>query len=389
MTSPNVVIVGAGIGGLTAARALQMRGVRVVLAEQATQLGEIGAGLTLTPNLTRILYHLGLEDELANILLVPEVQHIRHWQSGDILVGKPRGRVAIETYGFPYGHVHRADLHAMLTKAVLDHDPDCILLGKTATHVMTSGTNAIVTFEDGSTLTGDVIVGADGVRSAVRAALFETGLARFTGHVAWRALVPTADLPDHIAKAIPGLFIGPGKLFMRYPVRQGTAWNYAAFARQTGWKNESWSSRSEIGDPLALFAGWHEVVHETLKASPEDGVFKWALYARDPLSTWVKGRVTLLGDAAHAMVPFLGQGAAMSVEDGLILARCLTEISDVDAALARYQELRKPRCDETQIEASSIADRLQAEEAGNYAKGPVRDEETLGYYRYDAVGVQV
>jgi salicylate hydroxylase len=387
MKGADVVIVGAGIGGLTTALALLQRGINVRVTEQATQLGEIGAGLTLTPNLTRVLYHLGLEDELAKILLIPEVQHIRHWQSGDVLVTKQRGQVALETYGFPYGHVHRADLHALLAQAVLRLDPNCIVLGKTAVSVETSTHQASVTYRDGSVISADLVIGADGVRSIVRNSLFGAQAPRFTGHVAWRGVVPTSDLPVDVASATPGLFLGPDRLFMRYPLRGGTAWNYAAFARQTGWTTDSWSSRADVSDPLAAFAGWHDIVRETIKASPADGVYKWALYARDPLTSWVNGRVTLLGDAAHAMLPFLGQGAATSVEDGLVLARCLSEIDGIDAALQRYQALRKTRCDDTQLEATAIADRLQAQEAGTYAKGPVRDEESLGYYSYDAVGL--
>jgi salicylate hydroxylase len=386
---PDVLIVGAGIGGLTAALAMQQRGLHVVISEQASQLGEVGAGLTLTPNLTRVLYHLGLENALRTIMLVPEIQLIRHWQSGETLVQKRRGQLAIDTYGFPYGHVHRADIHNMLVQAVLQNDPDAILLGKTAVSARNDGSGAKVIYQDGTLISASMVVGADGVRSRVRDSLFKTTPARFTGHVAWRAIVPTSDMAKEAVAAPPGLFLGPGRMFMRYPIRGGSAWNYAAFARQTGWTTDSWTARAKLSDPLAVFEGWHDVVTETLRASPPDRVYKWALYARDPLDTWVEGRVTLLGDAAHAMLPFLGQGAAMSVEDGLVLARCLSDISDTDAALARYQAIRKRRCDDTQIEASAIADRLQAEETGNYAKGPVRDEESMGYYRYDAVGVEV
>jgi salicylate hydroxylase len=180
MKAADVVIVGAGIGGLTTALALLQRGIVVRVTEQATQLGEIGAGLTLTPNLTRVLYHLGLEHELANILLIPEVQHIRHWQSGNVLVTKQRGQIALETYGFPYGHVHRADLHTLLAQSVLRLDPKCIVLGKTAVSVETSAHKASVTYRDGSSITGDLVIGADGVRSAVRDSLFGAQAPRFT-----------------------------------------------------------------------------------------------------------------------------------------------------------------------------------------------------------------
>jgi salicylate hydroxylase len=264
--SPDVLIVGAGIGGLTAALAMQQRGLRVVISEQASQLGEVGAGLTLTPNLTRVLYHLELEDALSAIMVVPEIQLIRHWQSGETLVQKRRGQLAIDTYGFPYGHVHRADIHNMLVQAVLKHDEDAIWLGKAAVSAHNNGTSATVMYGDGTHLTAGVVVGADGVRSRVRDSLFKTTPARFTGHVAWRAIVPTSDMAEEAAAAPPGLFLGPGRMFMRYPIRGGSAWNYAAFARQSGWTTDSWTARADVSDPLAMFEGWHDVVTQTMGA---------------------------------------------------------------------------------------------------------------------------
>jgi salicylate hydroxylase len=387
MPRRTILVVGAGIAGLTSALALQQRGAKVIVAEQAPVLGEVGAGLTLTPNCTRVFHHLGLEKELADILLVPAFQQIRHWKSGDLILEKQRGDRLHTEYGFPYGHVHRADVHKMLADAVAKADPGAIRLGFAAVSAKTYAKSARVTFANGETLKADVVIGADGVRSPVRQALFPATPPRFTGHVAWRGIVPTKKLLKEIAEAPPGLFIGPGRLFMRYPLRGGSVWNFAAFARQPGWTTESWSAKAKRADPLAVFEGWHDVVRQTLEATPPSALFKWALYARDPLTSWVSGRVTLVGDAAHGMLPFLGQGAAMGVEDAMVLARCLTEIDDPDAALARYQLLRKERCDVTQKEAEAIVDRLQAEEAGRYAKGPVRDEETMGYFAYDAVGL--
>jgi salicylate hydroxylase len=389
MLTSDVVIIGAGIGGLVVALALQRRGIKVKIAEQANQLGEIGAGLTLTPNLTRVLYDLGLEQALSRVILIPKLQTIRHWQSGAILVEKPRGQTMIDKYGYPYGLVHRADLHQILVGAVRANAPDAIMLSKLATEVMTTRTAATASFKDGDQISADLIIGADGVRSRVREALFSTTAPRFTGHVAWRSIVPTSSLPKHIEREAPGLFTGPGKLFMRYPVRSETMTNYAGFARQSGWTVDSWTARASLEDVLSAFDGWHEIVRETLKASDPDAIFKWALYARDPLDSWIEGRVVLMGDAAHAMLPFLGQGAALAVEDGMILARCLAQFLDTDKALATYEAIRKPRCDASQIEATTLADRLQAEAAGHYGKTPLRDEETLGYYAYDSVNLDL
>jgi salicylate hydroxylase len=387
MARVSVLVVGAGIAGLTLALALQRRGMKVVVAEKAAELGEVGAGLTLTPNCTRVFHHLGLEAALARILFTPAFQEIRHWKTGDLILRKERGDRPYKEYGFPYGHVHRADIHALLAGAVRDNDPEAIRLGHAAVSCRTYAKSARVAFADGLSIKADVVVGADGARSPVRQALFACAPPRFTGHVAWRGVVPTRRLAKDVAEAPPGLLIGPGRIFMRYPLRGGKFWNFAAFARQDGWTTESWSARAKPADPLSVFEGWSPIVAQTIAAAPRDGLFKWALYARDALDTWVRGRITLIGDAAHAMLPFLGQGAAMGVEDAIVLARCIEAFDDPDAALSRYQRLRKPRCDATQAEAEAIVDRLQAEEAGRYADGAVRDEETMGYFAYDAVSL--
>jgi salicylate hydroxylase len=381
----DIAIIGAGMGGLVAAIGLQSAGARVRVYEQARILGEVGAGITLSPNASRILDHLGLAEGLRRIGYTPPLQRIRHFETGATLVETPRGDLPERTYGAGYYHVHRADLHALLSQAVRAADPDAIVLDKRLTAIESPHRRPVLHFADGSRAQADVVIGADGVRSAVRDLLFETSPPHFTGHVAWRAIVAAEDLPTDIAEAPPGIHIGPGKLFMRYPVRHGAFVNYAAFAQEDGWRDESWSARASVSDAVSAFAGWDRLALEVIKATPADGCFKWALFARDPLESWTMGRVTLLGDAAHAMLPFMGQGAAMAIEDGLVLARCLIDFPDPDEALARYQDARIERATFVQSASRAMGERLESANPGAYTPSKHVNEESMGLFAYDAV----
>lgn len=380
-----IAVVGAGIGGLTAALALMRAGFSVRVYEQAPVLGEVGAGITLSPNASRVLDHLGLGVGLRAIGYTPPLQRIRHFATGETLVETPRGDLPERTYGAGYYHVHRADLHDLLSAAVRAADPDAIVLGAKLCAIETPEARPTLVFASGERATTDLVIGADGVRSAVRAALFETKPPHFTGHVAWRAIVPREALAPEVAEAPPGIHIGPGKLFMRYPVRHGAFINYAAFAREDGWVNESWSARASVSDAEDAFAGWDRLALDVIRATPPDGCYKWALFARDPLPCWSVGRVTLLGDAAHAMLPFMGQGAAMAIEDGMVLARCIAASDGPDEAIARYEAARRDHATMVQSASRALGDRLESAHPERYGAGGQKNEETMGLFAYDAV----
>lgn len=379
----DVAIIGAGLGGLTAAVALARAGVPVTVYEQAPVLGEVGAGITLGPNASRIVEHLGLGADLKRLGVVPGRQWTQHWQTGDVLLEFERGAELMARYGAGYYHVHRHDLHALLVAALADAAPDALRLDHRLIGIDRDGT---MRFADGTTATAEVVVGADGVRSAVRDALFETGPPHFTGQVAWRGIVPAAELPDDVRTLPPGIHIGPSRLFMRYPVRGGTLLNYAAFVELRGWEEESWSIRSTVAELLAHFDGWDPVVRSIIVATPPDQLFKWALHARRPLDSWIAGHVTLLGDAAHAMLPFMGQGAATAMEDGLVLARCLAAHPPY-AALRRYETARRDRTTMVQTQSRLLGLRFQGKDPESLGQGPIRNEETLGLFEYDAATV--
>ena len=380
-----VAVLGAGLGGLTCALALARSGFNVAVYEQAPVLGEVGAGITLSPNASRIVRHLGLADELARLGVIPGKQWTQHWQTGEVLLEYERGPALMATYGAPYTHVHRADLHALLAGAVEAAAPASIHLDKRVLAVTPDGK---VSFADGTAIEAEIVVGSDGVRSAVRESLFAPERPHFTGQVAWRGIVPVERLPADVQAMPPGIHIGPQRLFMRYPVRGGSLVNYAAFVELQGWEEESWSIPSTVEELLGHYEGWDRTVREIIAATPSDQLFKWALHARQPLKTWIAGRVTLLGDAAHAMLPFMGQGAATAMEDGMILARCLSAYGP-NEALHRYEAARRDRTTMVQTQSRLLGMKFQGKDPESLNMGPIQNEESLGLFGYDATTVAI
>lgn len=376
-----VAVIGAGLGGLTLALALAREGVPVTVYEQAPALGEVGAGITLSPNSSRVLQHLGLGDALDRLGVSPGRQWTQHWQSGAVMLDYERGPELSRRYGAPYLHVHRADLHVLLCEAVERSRPGAIRLGHRLVAVDAEGRAA---FANGESVEADILVGADGVRSAVREALFGQARPHFTGQVAWRGIVPVEQLPDEVRAKPPGIHIGPRRLFMRYPVRGGALINYAAFVELEGWEEDSWSIRSTIAELLGHFEGWDPMVRAIIAATSEDQLFKWALHAREPLPGWIAGRVTLLGDAAHAMLPFMGQGAATAIEDAMVLARALAGFAP-DEALRRYEAARRERTAMVQTQSRLLGLKFQGKDPASLGEGPLQNEEALGLFAYNAV----
>lgn len=375
MTS--IAIVGAGIGGLTLALALQQRGIAATVYEAAPALKELGAGITISPNAGRVLDHLGLGSEVRRLGVLPGVQHVRDLASGATIRTMDRGSGLEERYGAPYRHLHRADLHALLAGALAAP----IRLGKQLTDVSADGA---MRFADGTEARADVVVGADGVRSAVRDALFPGAPPLFTGQVAWRGLVPVERLSAADAAAEPGIHIGPGRLVLRYPVRGGALLNYAIFVETAAWADEGWSSPSSRAELLGHLPDADGLVRRMVEATDDAQLFKWALFAREPLESWVAGRVTLLGDAAHAMLPFLGQGAATAIEDAMVLGRALADYAP-DEALRRYQAARLAHTSMVQLQSRLIGLTFQGKDPLALGRGPLRNEEELGLFDRDSV----
>lgn len=339
---PYVAVVGGGIGGLALALGLRRQGVEAVVHEQARTLAHQGAGIAIGANGHRALRELGVSQRLAASAAQPVRADFRHWRTGRSMVSHRLTGMYEERFGAPFWTVERAALQqALLTEL----GPRHVRLGARCTQVETTADAAVIRFEDGSEVEADAVVGADGIHSAVRHSLFGPDEAVFSGTSGYRALVPMdrlRHLPE-LAEPVLWLWLGPGRHFIAYPVADGSALNFLAVVPDHGWTVESWSTEGDAAELLSAFEGWHPFVSEVLGACERPG--RWALYDREPQRTWSAGRVTLLGDAAHAMLPHHGQGANQALEDAVVLAHLLarTDTAGVPPALRAYERLRRPR----------------------------------------------
>ncbi len=337
-----VLIAGAGIGGLTAALAALRQGHEVEVYEQASELKEVGAGVQLSANGTRVLYALGVGEELKSLSCEATGKEIRLWNTGETWKLFDLGKVSIERYGFPYFTVYRPDLLDVLARAVRRLKADAIHLRRKCVGFTQTDGEVRLDLEDGTTATGDLLVGADGVHSRIRQTLFGADKPQFSGIIAWRGIIPMERLPARMERRVGVNWVGPGGHVVHYPLRGGAVLNFVGALERTDWQIESWSARGTTEELAADYRGWHEDIQTLIHNIPVP--HKWALMVRPPMPRWTVGRVTLLGDACHSMVPFLAQGAVMAMEDGLILARALTELDgDVASRLARYEEARRER----------------------------------------------
>jgi salicylate hydroxylase len=385
----DIILVGAGLGGLTAALALLRAGFRVQVYEQAAELGEVGAGVTITPNGVHVLNHLLGEETVSRVARTPAAGAIKHYRTGAILVETNRGDRMREQYGAAYCQAHRADLHGALAAAVRALAPGCIHTGCSFATLEETPAAVAATFASGVRATGDVLVGCDGIRSVVRRALWGEENVTFTGYIAWRGLVPMERLDPDLIVPDSASFAGPARTFARYKVRQGTLLNYAAFSKRDQWVEESWSVHSEIGELQGEFHDFAPEVQAIIAATPPERCFKWGLFDREPLTAWTRGRATLLGDAAHPMTPFLAQGAVMAIEDGMVLARALEAAADWAEGLARYEAARRERGSFVMRESHVNARRMYSRDPDNYSSSSHKTAESLGLYAYNPVTVPV
>ena len=335
-----IIIIGAGIGGLVAALTLRRSGFEVQVFEQASELREVGAGVQISPNASRILHRLGLEEPLRRFGVRPLAVVIRRWDDGRVIARQPLADACERDFGAPYYHFHRAELLDVLSAAVPDGvlqlDHRCVALTQHRDRVE-------VEFHNGATADGEVVVGADGIHSTVREAILGPESARFSGHVAYRGLVPAARVAHLGLEVVASSWWGPNHHFVHYFVGAGARYLNWVAATPGEWRIESWTARGDLADALEEFEGWHPQVSAIIESA--DATNRWALYESDSLSRWTVGRVTLMGDAAHAMLPYMAQGAVQSIEDAAVLAKCLErgDAHDIGAALRRYEQMRMPR----------------------------------------------
>jgi salicylate hydroxylase len=328
---PKIIVAGGGIGGLTAALSLIKRGFEVEIYEQAPILQEIGAGVQISANGMLVFHELGLATRVMEEAAHPERREIRMWNTGQAWTAFDLGTASVQTYGHPYVTMFRPDLLGILSDAVTTAVPGALRLGHRAVGCETVRARVILRFDDGSTAEGDALIGADGIHSVIRAGLHGSDNAEFTGLVAWRGVIPMADLPPRLARSVSSNWVGPGRHVVQYPLRRGTLMNFVGVVEREDWHEESWTTPGSHADMLADFAGWHEDVQTLIAAIPQP--YLWALKLRRPLPSWSVGRVTLLGDACHPTLPFLAQGAVMAIEDGYILSRAL-EAHGMDVSAA-------------------------------------------------------
>ncbi|WP_306030756.1 FAD-dependent monooxygenase [Stappia sp. MMSF_3263] len=343
-------IAGAGIGGLTAALALSRRALPVTVIEQAAALEPVGSGLQLSPNAMHVLRGLGLEEALLRHAVAPRAIRIMSARTGNPLTEIPLAEQAEQRYGAPYLVIHRADLQSVLLKAARASAGITLRFGTRLRDASQNAGAVKIELEqvasDGGAShvdhhSGAGLIGADGVWSTVRRRVMNLRQAVFSGRTAYRAVIPADDVPEEW-RDVTGLWLGANAHVVHYPVSAGTQFNLVALVSED-WREERWSAPANRDALLARFADWPAACRDLL-ARP-DSWLKWALCGMDPGTDWVDGRIALMGDAAHAMLPFAAQGAGMSIEDGEALARAIDGVADIPQALRAYQAERQNRAD--------------------------------------------
>ncbi|MBI0538188.1 FAD-binding protein [Roseomonas sp. KE2513] len=393
-----ILIAGGGLGGLTAALALLQRGFDVQVLEQATELREVGAGVQISANGSRVLHALGVGEAVEREACEASGKEIRLWSSGQTWKLFDLGAESVARYGHPYYTVYRPDLHGALAEAVRRASPDAIRLDARVTSFSQDATCVTLHLADGSEAKGDALIGADGIHSRIRFGLFGEDRARFSGMLAWRGVIPMAALPSHMRRMVATNWIGPGRHVVHYPLHHGELMNFVGIVERSDWQVESWTERGTTEELAADFAGWHEDVQAMIRTI--EVPYKWALMLRPPLERWTDGRVTLLGDACHPTLPMMAQGAVQAIEDGFVLGRALQmSPADIPAALLRYEEARRERTNRMVVASAENAARFHnpalAEAAGaqayvdrEWAEERVRERyDWLFSYRVDEIAV--
>jgi salicylate hydroxylase len=336
---PQVAVVGGGIGALAAALSL------------------------FGPNASRVSHGLGLADELAKLGVRPGAHHQRRWDNGRTLLKAPLGDTVIKAFGFPHYQSHRADVMAMLIDAL---PAERLNIGHRLVAVTDCGDRVEAEFENGERITTDALIGADGIHSTVRELLFGPANPHFTGCVAYRGLIPVERIKHLDVEVNAQRWMGPGKHIVIYYVAAKRLLNFVGIVEQSTWIGASWTDRGDVDALRAAFADWDPNLRAIIETIDE--TFIWGLFDRAPLPQWSVGRVTLLGDAAHPMLPFMAQGAAQALEDGVSLTTCLSTIGDAAAAFARHEKLRLPRT--SRIQAMSAASKTSS----HLPDGPAQQE---------------
>jgi salicylate hydroxylase len=310
---------------------------------------------------------------------------VRHSQTGDVLKLKWTGPDYFDRFGASFHQVHRADLHVALAAAVLRNDPGCVFLDHRFETLAQDAEHVAATFENGKTYSSDVLIGCDGGASKVRASLFGDKVVNYTGQVAFRTLLPMANVPASILKTPYAMFVGINRALLHYPLRHRTMMNVISLAREPKWQEEGWMIPATIEEIVGLHRDFHQDAQDLMDAIAPGTLFKWGLRDREPLAHYTKGRVTMLGDAAHPMTPYLGQGACMAIEDAIVLGRAFEAASTFADAFGMYENTRKERANGVQLASRQQADELQG--VTERGANPGIDADMRGLYLYNPVTV--
>jgi salicylate hydroxylase len=380
--APRIAVLGGGIGGIAAAAFLRLAGLRATVYEQASQLREVGAGVVVAPNAVRLLRALGVLGAFEERAVPLDTGwEFRRWRDGLVLSAEDLATECERRYGERTYTAHRADLLDAISRAVPAGD---IQLGRRCLQVDLAGPRPRLRFADGGWVEADVLIGADGLHSMVRAGLAGldgaagSAAPAYSGLCAFRALVPAEQAPPFARQPVQTLWLGPGHHLVHYPISAGKLVNLVAFAPAGDYTTESWTATATVGELLAEFAGWDDRLTSLIAAAQQPG--RWALLDRAPLTRWTVRTATLLGDAAHPMFPFFGQGAAQAIEDAATLARCLAaDPASPAAALRRYEELRIPRTTRLQQVSHARA------HVNHLPDGPEQQARDAGFATTDAL----
>jgi len=343
MQQRKILIAGAGLGGLAAASCLLKAGHYVEVYEQAPQLGEVGAGIQISANAMHVLRHLGLAKSITKAGVRPGAYVFRLHDTGEIIQQFSLSDEHELLHGAPYTQLHRADFHALLAAKARDFKPDVIRLDRHVVGFSETGDSIELKFADGSSARGDLLIGADGLKSVVRGQIVGDVPAIYTGDAAWRVTVPVDRLPSPFLPHVMSVFMGPGGHAVCYYVRGGKLLNFVGIVETDDVSEESWTVKFPWQTLKASFGGWHPIIQTIIDAADKDQCFRWSLHSRPPIRNWSTARATLLGDSAHPTLPYLAQGAVMAIEDGAVLTRALRMTHTISDGLQTYQRNRIDR----------------------------------------------
>jgi salicylate hydroxylase len=345
VTSHKILIAGAGIGGLTAGACLLKAGHDITIFEQAPELSEVGAGLQLSANATHVLHHLGLGPALAEVGVRPGAYVFRLHDSGEEIHRFALSDEHEKLHGAPYYQVHRADIHSLLAAKVLELKPEAIQLNCRVVGFEESRDGVKLRLSDGTLVPGDLLIGADGLKSVICQQIVGNVPATYTGDAAWRITVPVENLPRNFMEQVMMVWMGPGRHVVAYYLRAGALLNFVGLVETDEVSEESWTAKFPWERFKADFAGWHPDIQAVIDAADREGCYRWSLHYRPAIRNWSTRRATLLGDAVHPTLPYLAQGACMAIEDGAVLARALAQMGSIADALQLYQRNRVDRAE--------------------------------------------